>query len=129
LSVDGLLAYGKRKGMDIYFYDSEYPRDVYKKYTVEEAKKKSFPPLTFTKDLGETFTSQEFNTINKEHYFYYRDIERHDPDLIAVVEELGEAADGSCSKLKVVEVPDGVEYEIEEYDGNEWVAEVHRRWS
>jgi hypothetical protein len=28
----------------------------------------------------------------------------------------------------VVEIPDGVEWEIAEYDGLEWVAEKHRTW-
>jgi hypothetical protein len=27
-----------------------------------------------------------------------------------------------------VDIPDDVKWEIEEYDGNEWVAEVHRTW-
>jgi len=31
--------------------------------------------------------------------------------------------------LKIVEIPDGTNYEIDEYDGNEHVAEVHRTWS
>jgi len=31
--------------------------------------------------------------------------------------------------LKIVDIPDGVEWEIEEYDGMEWVAEKHRTWS
>jgi len=53
---------------------------------------------------------------------------RADPDLIKVVEELGKDADGKHSKLCVVEVPDGVEWEIEEYDGLEHVAEKHRIW-
>lgn len=54
--------------------------------------------------------------------------ERNDPDLVAVVEELGEAANGRFSKLRVVEIPDGVEWQIEEYDGLEWIAEKHRTW-
>lgn len=128
LSVDGILAYAKRKGVDIYFYDSKYPSKTYEKLSVAEAKKQSFPPMTFTKDLGDRFKEGDFGRY-KEHYVYYRDVERHDPDLIAVVEELGEKANGSCSQLKVVEVPDGVDYEIEEYDGNEWVSERHRTWS
>jgi len=44
------------------------------------------------------------------------------------VEELGEKANGQCADLKIVEIPDDVEYEIEEYDGVEWVAENHRTW-
>ena len=60
--------------------------------------------------------------------FYNRDIPRDDPALVQVVEELGAKADGSCASLKVVEIPDDVEWEIAEYDGREWVAEKHRTW-
>lgn len=59
---------------------------------------------------------------------YACEIERDDPVLVAVVEELGEAAEQSLAKLKVVEVPDGVEWEISEYDGMEQVAEKHQTW-
>ena len=54
--------------------------------------------------------------------------ERADPHLVRVVEELGAAASGSCSSLKVVEIPDGVDWTICDYDGIEWVAEKHRTW-
>lgn len=30
--------------------------------------------------------------------------------------------------LEVIEIPDGIEWEICEYDGMEWVAEKHRKW-
>jgi hypothetical protein len=58
-----------------------------------------------------------------------RDIPRDDSLLVATVEALGDAASGRHAKLKVVEIPDGVQWQIEEYDGNEHVAEVHRTWS
>jgi hypothetical protein len=29
----------------------------------------------------------------------------------------------------VVEIPDGIEWSIQEYDGLEWVAEKHRTWA
>ena len=61
--------------------------------------------------------------------FFCRDIDRSDPLLVKVVEELGEEANGSCASLKIIEIPNGVEWEIEEYDGNEWVSEKHRTWS
>ena len=54
---------------------------------------------------------------------------RSNPQLIEVVEELGSRANGLCADLKIVEIPDDVDVVIEEYDGDEWVSEVHRTWS
>ena len=59
---------------------------------------------------------------------YERDIARNNPILVEIVEQLGEAADGGFAELKVVEIPDDVQWQIDEYDGNEWVAEKHRIW-
>lgn len=56
------------------------------------------------------------------------DEERATPELVAVVEKLGEEANGECARLGVIEIPDGIDWEIEEYDGKELVAEKHRRW-
>jgi hypothetical protein len=64
------------------------------------------------------------NTID---LFYFND-NRDDSDLIEVVERLGYTANDDFSKLKVVEIPDGVNYTIEEYDGLEHIAEIHRTW-
>ena len=66
--------------------------------------------------------------IKDGNYFSDHFIERTDPILIEVVEELGEAADGRCAKLKVLEIPDDVQWQIQEYDGVEWIAEQHRTW-
>ena len=57
-----------------------------------------------------------------------RDVSRDDPALIQTVEELGDKAHGWAANLAIVEIPDDVEWQIEEYDGNEWVAEKHRTW-
>ena len=64
------------------------------------------------------------------HYtnFSHFDLERDDPDLVAAVESLGTKANTIFSSLKVVEIPNDVKWKIEEYDGVEWVAEVHRTW-
>jgi len=56
------------------------------------------------------------------------DIERDDPLLIQIVEELGEKANGMCANLNIIEIPDDVEWEISEYDGFEHIAEKHRTW-
>jgi len=63
-------------------------------------------------------------------YYNFTDREqRSDSDLVAVVEEMGEAADGDYAELRIVEIPDDVEWHIHEYDGLEHVAEDHRTWS
>jgi len=56
-------------------------------------------------------------------------ISRDDPALISVVQELKEKANGKYSKLKIVSIPANVKWQIENYDGKEWVAEEHRTWS
>ena len=56
------------------------------------------------------------------------DLPRDDPDLIATVQILGEHSWGPYAELLIVDVPDDVEWTIEEYDGREWIAERHRCW-
>jgi hypothetical protein len=53
---------------------------------------------------------------------------RTDKDLVDIVEKMGEEASGSLSELQIVEVPDDVKWEIDEYDGIESIHEVHRSW-
>ena len=57
------------------------------------------------------------------------DIARDDPILVDVIRQLGRQADGSHAMRKIVEVPAGVKWNVAEYDGLEWVEEVHRTWS
>jgi hypothetical protein len=71
---------------------------------------------------------QAHNAAYSETVFYDRDVARDDPDLVSTVLGLGSAANGSFAELKVVAVPDDVQWYIEEYDGQEWVAETHRTW-
>lgn len=59
--------------------------------------------------------------------FAYED-DRTNPKLIATVEKLGDKASDSGSDLKVVEIPDDVDWYIEEHAGTEWIAEKHRTW-
>jgi hypothetical protein len=66
--------------------------------------------------------------IKNENLFSDYEISRDDGFLIQVVEELGEEANGSHASLKVVEIPENVEWEINDYDGVEHIAEKHRTW-
>lgn len=66
----------------------------------------------------------------EEHYLAEHDLcsNRADPDLVQVVEEMGNESNGLSASLKVVEIPDDVDWYIHEYDGVESVHEKHRSW-
>ena len=61
-------------------------------------------------------------------YGYAFEGSRDDPSLVAAVEKLGERASGIFARLKVIDIPDDVDWEIDEYNGYEQVAEKHRTW-
>lgn len=129
LSKAGHKEYLKRKGKEAYFYiQTKYKHrvngiDEYER--VDDTTIDGLYTITSTVDLGKTIDESP----NESDRFYDRDLERTDPDLIAVVEELKEKADGQFAKLNIVEIPEGVEWGISEYDGQETVEEKHRSWS
>ena len=54
---------------------------------------------------------------------------RYDPRVIAAIEKIGlEESAGLDAELLIVEIPDGIEWEIWNYDGKESVHEKHRFW-
>jgi len=52
---------------------------------------------------------------------------RTNPQLISLLEKNIDIS-SNWSKLKVVEIPDDITYTIEDYDGVEHIAELHRTW-
>jgi len=70
----------------------------------------------------------EYLGLEWDEYGYAYDEERDAPKLVECVETLDDKAAGDFADLQIVEVPDGVEWEIQEYDGVEWIAEKHRKW-
>lgn len=83
------------------------------------------PPYDFNRDDSQYYTEDgEYKPgVVYDHY-----IKRDDPVLVQVVRELGKAANGKFSELAVVTIPDGVEWEIHDYDGVETIEEAHRSW-
>ena len=69
-----------------------------------------------------------YKQLSNKYDIYDFKLDRTDPVLVQIVETLGKEADGRFAKLRVVEVPDDVSWEITEYDGLESVEEVHRKW-
>jgi len=85
--------------------------------------------IKFVTEVSHGLSHYYKNSIANENYWSDRDIDRDDPLLIQIIEELGEAANGFFAELKIVEIPAGVLWDIEEYDGVEHIAEQHRTWS
>jgi len=69
----------------------------------------------------------EGRIVHEEHGV--NDNDRSCVHLVDVVEYLGDAATGTNAELKVIEIPDGINYVIRNYDGIETVEEDHRSWS
>lgn len=86
------------------------------------------------KDPNAHFVHFKDRSIFKDqHYYARRDHAnefRCDPRVVQAVEELGDAANGPCSELKVIEIPfDGPSgWEVDEYDGMESIVPNHARW-
>jgi len=127
LSPEGEKYFLKLKGNGCYFYKRDYTSKEPKYDRVDNVEKDlTFTLLvTSTADLGNTTRD-----IPQNFYFCSYLLERDDPDLVKTVRELGsERASSSLAKLKIVEIPDGISYDIQDYDGIEWVAESHRTWN
>lgn len=71
----------------------------------------------------------KYKSVLERYWETWLSDQRSNPMLIRVVEEMGEKANGRHAELKVVEIPDGIEWEIDEYDGIEHISEKHRSWS
>ena len=93
------------------FQLSKQAEDLYKKYIHEKD-----PDIIFSNDF---FTEDDIG----------RKIPRYDPCLIRVVEELRHSKNSEDSDLKIVRIPDGIKWMIQEYDGYEWVSQAHTIYS
>jgi hypothetical protein len=101
LSRDAELAYLERTGTAYTFRDRE--------------------------DRAATLSLGQYIVVN-DQYWDGRTVKRDDPVLVDIVREMGEAANGNFAHLKVVQLPADVDWIVEEYDGQEWIAERHRTW-
>lgn len=130
LSHEAMMRYGEIKGTPFYpEHDIKFGSfDIVTYWTMpkEQRPTKADQSDWYHMSLEDRIAS---NKAISEATVYDRNIPRNDPALVQVVEEMGKDANGRCADLKVVEIPDGVQWEIDEYDGNEHVAEVHRTWS
>ena len=124
ISKAGYELYAKKKGIDIFAYETDFVngKSVYKKTC-----KGDMLFITYlTKDYGDCI---EESSVDFAKFDLYLDSgHREDPILIEVVEELGDSANGSFAKLVIVDIPDGMKYEIDDYDGVETLHQKVKKW-
>jgi len=127
LSYDAVMEYAKKKGITIYAFVDKGDKNS----NLNLEKFKPYNPHSNRKVFLIHYSKKPLSgdTCDEEGYFSDRDIERDDPVLIEIIKEMGEKASGKLAKLKIVEIPDDIEWEVEEHDGNEWVSEKHRTWN
>lgn len=128
LSVLAQVELARRQGKKAFVYSRKqgnynFDGPYYK--TDENAP--GYMPCVTSKDYGPILDNID-KAYEDETIVESRPDNRNDPDLVAVVKELGEKANGAHANLKIVSVPDDVAWHIEEYDGAEHVAENHRKW-
>ncbi|MFA5423959.1 MAG: hypothetical protein WC374_08895 [Phycisphaerae bacterium] len=120
LSDEGILKYAEIKGIKLYPEKAKLSLGSDNYYTV--------PVCEYWELRKKDIANGNYELSNAAYFSHYH-IDRDDPALIETVEQLGNKANGLCASLKIVEIPDGIEWEIDEYDGNETIHEKHKSWS
>ena len=110
LSHEAIMRYAEIKGITLYVNEQKFGGNSYATVPWDE----------YDRIHAECLEEGNYRRAN-ELYFSVSDIDRADPALVQVVEELGEAANDQFAKLRIEELSPGTMYRIDEYDGNESV--------
>ena len=118
LSSKALKRYLELKGKNAYFYKQtkyEYSDGIDEFTRIDNID-------TIKNDLFINCTTIDYGKVTNTHpsdTFADRLIKRNDKHLIQTIEELGEEANTTVSRLTIVEIENGRWYKINEYDGYE----------
>lgn len=136
LSHKAVMRYAELKGLKLYPWVHDIYRKVYGgKASVDNPQCLVLYTTVPQEEYEEVLEKDKLKPVapgrftqSNELHFSPTDIQRNDKALIQIIREMGAEANAQCSELTIIDIPDGVEWEIEEYDGMEWVAEKHRTW-
>lgn len=115
LSREACKRYWELQGKEVWIEDGDF-MNTFTVWLVPPEERVVKPEPWYSAPLEERIA---YNKKHSEQTWYDRDVSRHDPILVQVVEELGEKANGMCAKLAIDEVSGP--YRIDEYDGFESV--------
>jgi len=116
LSREACKRYWELQGKEVWIENGDF-MGIFTIWLVppeERLEKKEWSSMT----MDERFA---YNKKHSEQTWYDRNVSRHDPILVQVVEELGDKASGEYAKLAIAEVSGA--YRIDEYDGSESVKQ------
>lgn len=126
LSDTAFFKLAEKKGVTLYPERHDPYYVLY--WTVPEDQWKNCP--SYNEDREGHKIAVEYERAHNWDYIAHS-LSRDDKDLISVIEELGsDVASRYDSSLRIVEIPDDADYEIEMHSefGGEWVVEKHRSW-
>lgn len=115
----------ERKGKQCYFFKYSWLGKKHEEITFKEAQGKLYWVAFSVKNPDEHLREGKDGEIELDS----RPDDRADKVLVGVVEEIGRRANGFGTDVKIVEIPDGIDYIIDDYDGLETIREKHRIWS
>lgn len=110
--------YAKAKGFELFRYVA---KDIHK-FVITDNKN------SFLVHYSKIYLGEQCEDIPTEAFLYLNSEYREDKTLIDIVERLGEEANGRYAKLVVVEIPDDLDYVIDEYDGIETLHQKIQKW-
>ena len=111
LSKEAVQRYWELKEQQVWIEDNEWGFTVWLAPPEERLKPKNteeFYAMSFSERVA-------YNQACSAQTWYYSNVNRHDPILVQVVEELKDKANGMCAKLAIVEISGP--YRIDEYAG------------
>ena len=113
LSYAGVMDYARRLGIKVYAYQSARKTDGhldFKRFVPWDGKTECFSPIYSTVEAKD-------GDFPDGAIFSRSDIKRDDPHLVATVKALKAKANGDYAKLTIVQIPDDVTWDIDDYDG------------
>lgn len=115
LSKEAVQRYWEIKDQQVWIEDEQWGFNVYLVPPKERLKPKSTEEI-FALSQDDRIA---YNKAYSAQTWYDRDVVRHDPVLVQVIEELGDKASAQFAKLRIHEISGP--YRIDEYDGFESV--------
>ncbi len=127
-SMRAYREYLKLKGKKSFFYKQtkfDFKDEKEEHTRIDNIDKKESGLFScYSKDFG-----KKTNKLDGRYFVYLRDDKlRIDKDFIKVVKKLKKKVNTSVSDIKIIKIPDGIDWEIDNYGGVESIHKEHRSW-